>query len=75
MMRYLFLLSVLLSTTLISCKKDEGSRCVTCTSEFTEPFDLCRESDGNAWVNGQNTHTPYDVYLSDLEASGTTCHD
>lgn len=58
---------------LSSCKKDEATSCTTCISEITSPFELCRESDGNAWINGENTHSPYDEYLAKLEAEGVRC--
>lgn len=57
----------------LSCKKDDDISCVTCTSEATTVFELCKESDGNASVNGENTNTPYHVYLNDLENEGVLC--
>lgn len=56
-----------------SCKKDDGRSCVSCSSSQTPTFELCEESDGTASVNGQNTGTPYGVYISGLEAAGTDC--
>lgn len=58
---------------LFSCKKDEEVSCVTCTSTETSDFQVCRESDGSASVNGQNTGTPYDVYIQGLEDAGANC--
>jgi len=31
------------------------------------------KSDGNASVNGENTGTSYTIYISGLEATGTSC--
>lgn len=72
-MKKIFFLASVFSLFLFSCKKDDNVSCMTCTSEMTLPFQLCLESDGNASVNGENTHTPYDTYLRDLEASGVKC--
>ncbi|MEZ4874511.1 MAG: hypothetical protein R2793_03430 [Flavobacteriaceae bacterium] len=58
---------------LVSCKKDETRTCTTCTSPETLEFEVCRESNGNASVNGQDTGTDYDVYLSGLEDAGASC--
>ncbi len=57
-----------------SCKKDEDIHCLTCTSSETLDFELCRESNGNASINGEDTQTPYDVYLSDLQEEGVLCN-
>jgi len=66
-------LSLFCGTLLIACKKDDERSCTTCSSDQTPSFELCRESNGNASVNGQDTGTDYDLYLSDLEATGTNC--
>ena len=69
-----YLITLLLAVaTILSCKKDNGSSCVTCSSSQTPDFEVCEESDGNASVNGQDTGTSYDVYISGLEATGTSC--
>jgi hypothetical protein len=60
-------------TSLFSCKKDDTKTCTNCSSDQTLTFELCRESNGNASVNGQDTGTDYDLYLADLEATGTNC--
>jgi len=60
-------------TCFYSCKKDDEKTCTTCQSELTPSFELCRESNGNASVNGQDTGTNYDLYISDLQAEGTSC--
>jgi len=57
----------------LSCKKDDDRSCTTCQSDQTASFELCRESNGNASVNGSNTGTDYDVYLANLRDVGTTC--
>lgn len=62
-----FMLSV------ISCKKDDGGSCTTCSTPETISFEVCQESDGNAWVNGQNTGTDYNTYIQGLEDAGATC--
>ena len=73
-MKYKFLyITFLLSALFFSCKKEEGVSCLTCTSPDTESFELCRESDGTASVNGENTGTPYDVYYSGLQDINVQC--
>lgn len=65
---------VLLFTLLfLSCGNDDGETCVMCTSDQTTDFEVCRRSDGDASVNGENTNTDYDVYLADLMEDGATC--
>lgn len=56
-----------------SCKKDDTRTCTSCSSPQTANFEVCEESDGNASVNGENTGTPYSVYISGLESAGATC--
>ena len=68
--RIIILLAV---ATMLSCKKDKGSSCVTCSSSQTPSFEVCEESDGNASVNGQDTGTSYNVYIAGLEAADTSC--
>jgi hypothetical protein len=67
---YIFLL---LMFGLFACKSDDSVTCVNCSAPQTLDFTLCRESDGNASVNGENTGTPYDLYLQDLQADGANC--
>ncbi|WP_310994255.1 hypothetical protein [Aequorivita marina] len=67
------LILALTSLTVFSCKKDDAVACITCSSPETASFQVCEESDGNAWVNGQNTETPYDIYVQDLKATGANC--
>ncbi|GAB5400778.1 MAG: hypothetical protein Aureis2KO_23630 [Aureisphaera sp.] len=69
---YLFIFSICL-TFVFGCKKDDTRSCTQCTNEQTPSFELCREANGNASVNGQDTGTDYDVYLQDLEDVGTNC--
>ncbi|WP_026451857.1 hypothetical protein [Aequorivita capsosiphonis] len=59
--------------TVFSCKKDDSVTCISCSSPETSSFQVCEEIDGNASVNGQNTGTPYAIYLSNLEATGAEC--
>ena len=66
-------LSILSAALMGSCKEDDASTCQTCRSETTPDFELCRESGGNASVNGQDTGTEYEVYLQALQDAGTTC--
>ncbi len=58
---------------LLGCKDDDSRTCINCSSPITTDFELCRESDGNASVNGQNTNVSYDVYLDGLIAEGASC--
>ncbi|MBT8262733.1 MAG: hypothetical protein KJO05_07920 [Bacteroidia bacterium] len=58
---------------LTSCKSDDTGGCVTCSAPQTLDFVLCEEGDGNASVNGENTGTPYDLYLQDLLDDGADC--
>jgi len=58
---------------LFSCKKEDAVTCTTCNSPQTISFEICKESDGNASVNGENTGTNYDVYITGLEEAGATC--
>jgi len=69
----LFLLLLCCSSLLQSCGKDDNSSCTICSSEQTEDFEVCRESNGEASVNGEDTDTDYDVYIADLEEAGTEC--
>ncbi|MEZ4857382.1 MAG: hypothetical protein R2781_01060 [Flavobacteriaceae bacterium] len=57
----------------VSCKKEDSRSCTFCNSPETFEFEVCRESNGNAFVNGVDTGTDYDVYLSGLEEGGATC--
>jgi hypothetical protein len=69
----LLFIGALCFISLFSCKKDDDKSCTTCQSELTPSFELCRESNGNASVNGQDTGTDYDLYVDDLRADGTSC--
>lgn len=69
--------SLLFICTLIifSCKEDDSSleSCVTCNSPQTTPFEVCENSNGNATVNGEDTDTQFDLYITDLREAGATC--
>ncbi|HPE83068.1 MAG: hypothetical protein KDC94_01860 [Aequorivita sp.] len=67
------LIAIFSSLSIFSCKKDDGISCTTCTSPETSDFQVCKQNDGNASVNGQNTGTPYDTYISGLEQAGASC--
>lgn len=57
-----------------SCKSDDSAVCSTCSSEITQPFELCKESNGNASVNGQDTGVKYNIYLDGLVSEGVSCN-
>ncbi len=73
MKKLTFLATSILVLSLHSCKKEDAVTCITCISPDTLSFELCNENDGNASVNGENTGTPYDTYLSGLQASNVEC--
>ncbi|OAD90975.1 MULTISPECIES: hypothetical protein [Flavobacteriaceae] len=73
MKKYSIITAIACSLSLFSCKKDDGVSCTTCSSPETASFQVCEENDGNASVNGQNTGTPYDTYISGLEQAGASC--
>jgi hypothetical protein len=73
-MKFINLLSTVAFLMLFSaCGKDDSETCTSCTSDQTTDFEVCRRSDGDASVNGENTNTDYDLYLADLQADGATC--
>ena len=67
------LFAIVFTLSLFSCKKDDSVSCITCSSPETSDFQLCEEKDGNASVNGQNTGTPYGIYIQNLEKAGASC--
>lgn len=73
-MKLLQLVGLMACFTFFSCGDDDSVRCVTCSNELTTDFTLCRESNGDASVNGQDTDTDYEVYLSGLTEQGTDCN-
>lgn len=73
MKKYFIGIAFLCSVGIISCKKDEGGSCTTCSSTQTTDFEVCERNDGNASVNGQNTEIPYETYIADLIAAGASC--
>lgn len=66
-------IALFLAVIFTSCKSDDSVTCVTCSAPQTLDFVLCKEGDGNASVNGENTGTPYDLYLQDLLEDGANC--
>jgi len=72
-MKLLIGLSCLVLVTFFSCKEDDSRSCTRCSSEQSPAFEVCRESDGNASVNGEDTNTDYDLYLQGLRDAGATC--
>lgn len=67
------ILLILVAILCFSCKKDDPASCTLCNSPETLQFEVCREGNGNASVNGQDTGTNYELYIADLEATGVTC--
>lgn len=67
------IIAIACSLLIFSCKKDDSISCTTCSSPETSDFQVCKENDGNASVNGQNTGTSYDTYISGLEQAGASC--
>ncbi len=68
-----FSILFLISLFALSCSNDDDRTCRFCSSEQTPEFELCRESNGNASVNGEDTGTNYEAYLDDLVAAGASC--
>ncbi|RMA66038.1 hypothetical protein BXY75_0455 [Ulvibacter antarcticus] len=72
--KFTFLIFALsISFIISSCGNDDGRSCTTCNSDQTPDFTVCQESNGNASVNGQDTGTNYDTYISGLVEAGATC--
>ena len=71
MKKLLFILLII--TGIYSCNEDDSVTCTTCNSPQTTSFEVCRESNGNASVNGEDTGTNYDIYIAGLEEAGATC--
>ena len=68
--------SIILASLLLGffgCKDDDTATCLNCRSGQTPEFELCRASNGNATVNGEDTGTDYDLYLLGLREAGVTC--
>ena len=72
-MKYYFLFAIVSLLCLTSCGDDDERSCVTCNSDQTITFTVCEESDGNASVNGENTNTPFSVYIEGLRDAGAIC--
>lgn len=67
-------LTLIFSVLLIAaCQDDEGGGCTTCRQPQTLDFEVCENADGDAVVNGEDTDTPYDVYIANLVAEGANC--
>ena len=73
-MKPLTLLVLFCGLLLTSCGDDDNVSCVRCSNDVTLDFTLCREANGDASVNGQDTDTDYDVYLANLNQEGTSCN-
>ena len=58
---------------LFSCKKEDSITCTTCNSPQTTSFEVCKDGNGNATVNGENTDANYELYIDNLIAVGSTC--
>ena len=56
-----------------ACKDDDSRSCTTCSSDVTANFELCREPNGNASVNGEDTGTDYDLYFDNIVSAGADC--
>lgn len=68
------LLSIISAIALWSCGSDDSRSCTTCNSDQSPTsFEVCQESSGNASVNGEDTGTPYDAYISGLQDAGASC--
>lgn len=64
----------LLGFIVLCCGDDDSVSCVTCSNDLTANFTLCREANGDASVNGEDTDTDYDTYLTNLTNQGTSCN-
>jgi len=71
-LKKIFLVLTILLT-LLSCKKEDSVTCTSCNSPQTSAFEVCRESNENASVNGEDTGTQYDIYIDSLEEEGAIC--
>jgi len=58
---------------IVACGSDDSRSCTSCSSEQTATFEVCKESNGKASVNGENTGVNYEEYLNDLIAAGSQC--
>lgn len=71
--RILYTIGIIALGLCFGCKADDSRTCTTCNSPQTADFEVCRESSGNASVNGEDTGTDYDVYINDLIQAGASC--
>ncbi|MGB0789538.1 MAG: hypothetical protein ACPG7E_07370 [Marinirhabdus sp.] len=70
---FLFALILIAAVPLAMCKDDDARTCTVCDSEDTQRFELCRETNGRATVNGEDTGVGYDVYFAGLQEVGVQC--
>jgi len=73
MNRRSLLIVLAVSIFVYSCKEDDTKSCTMCSSPETMDFEVCEEANGNASVNGQDTGTNFEAYISGLEAAGANC--
>ncbi len=70
----LIYLSLFFIVFLEACGSDDSVTCTTCTNDLTLDFNLCKEGNGRASVDGQDTGVDYNVYLANLQEEGTDCN-
>jgi len=73
MKKVFFILSIF-SLLVFSCKSDDTVVCSNCSSEITPQFELCKEANGNASVNGEDTGVKYNIYREGLVNEGVSCN-
>lgn len=73
MKKFILMLFLASALSVFSCKKDDAVTCTKCSSPETSSFEVCEERNGNASVNGQNTGTPYDIYIQGILDTGASC--
>lgn len=73
-MKKAFFILSMFSLLNFSCKSDDVVTCSTCSSDITSPFELCKETNGNASVNGQDTGVKYNIYMEGLVNEGVSCN-
>ena len=68
-----FIAALLFTLFFSACAKEESRTCTTCSSVITASFEVCREPDGTASVNDENTGVAYNTYLEALQQEGANC--
>ena len=63
--------AILAGLAFVSCNKDDDkdNNCVKCTVSFegaSQAFDVCKASNGNASVGGQDTGVAFDTYVTNM---------